>query len=574
MFVLCEKHGGIIMAKTLSGTLFKNMIANGAANLKNNHQEINSLNVFPVPDGDTGTNMQMTIMAGANEAVNTNSKSIVDVSKILSRGCLMGARGNSGVILSQFFRGLYSKLSIIKNGSATIDEFIESLVGGYEMAYKAVMTPVEGTILTVVRESAEAVRSRRSEMETIEDVLVIYLEEANKSLDKTPEKLPVLKEAGVIDAGGAGFIKIVEGMLLAVRGEKVDILDEPVIHNIPKEGNTFQLDQEEIKFGYCTEFIVKLNDQANFDSKVLQGILENMGDSLVLVQDEELLKIHVHTNQPGVVITLGQKYGDLQTMKVDNMRLQNAALHEDNHHINMHEGESLLDSNEVFQVVNEERVEYGIIAVASGLGIKKVFKELGVHYIIDGGQTMNPPTEEFIKAIEELNADNIIILPNNGNIILTAEQAAMLSEDSNVRVLKTKSIPGGYFSMMVFDESLNIDQNMDAMTDVLSDVKTGELTYSVKDTTQNGLKINKGDFIGITGGKIVSTNADRVETMKRLIDELIDEETEIASVFYGKEVKANEAEEICEYIYLINSNIEIELIDGKQDIYSYIIAAE
>jgi len=562
------------MAKTLSGTLFKNMIRNGATNLKNNYQEINSLNVFPVPDGDTGTNMQMTIMAGANEAINTNSKSIVDVSKILSRGCLMGARGNSGVILSQFFRGLYSKLSLIKNGSATVDEFIDSLVGGYEMAYKAVMTPVEGTILTVVRESAEAVKARRKEIETIEDVLVIYLEEATKSLDNTPEMLPVLKEAGVIDAGGAGFIKIIEGMLMAVRGEVVHPLDTPVIHEIPKDENVFQLEQEEIKFGYCTEFIVKLNDQGNFDQKVLQGILENMGDSLVLVQDEELLKVHIHTNQPGVIITLGQKYGDLQTMKVDNMRLQNSALLENFDKENMINEDGLEDNNEVFQLVNEERVNYGVIAVASGLGIKRVFKELGVHYIIDGGQTMNPPTDEFIKAIEALNAENIIILPNNGNIILTAEQAADLAENSNVKVLKTKSIPGGYFSMMMFDESLDIDENVEAMNEVLSDVKTGELTYSVKDTTYNGLDIKKGDFIGITGGKIVSANADRVGTMKKLIEELIDEETEITSIFYGKDVELSEAEEVSEYIYSINSNIEIELIDGKQDIYSYIIAAE
>ncbi len=562
------------MVKTLSGTLFKNMIANGAANLKNNHQEINSLNVFPVPDGDTGTNMQMTIMAGTNEAVNTNSKSIVDVSKILSRGCLMGARGNSGVILSQFFRGLYSKLSIIKNGSATIDEFIDSLVGGYEMAYKAVMTPVEGTILTVVRESAEAVKARRSEIDSIEDVLKIYLEEATKSLDRTPEILPVLKEAGVVDAGGAGFIKIIEGMLLAVQGEKIEILDEPIIHEMPKEENIFEINQEDIKFGYCTEFIVKLYDQASFNQKTLQGILENMGDSLVLVQDEELLKVHVHTNQPGVIITLGQKYGELQTMKVDNMRLQNSAMLESFDRENVIDDNALTDSDEVFQLVNEERVNYGIIAVASGVGIKKVFKELGVHYIIDGGQTMNPPTDEFVKAIEELNADNIIILPNNGNIILTAEQAAQLVEDSNVRVLKTKSIPGGYFSMMMFDETLDIDENMEVMTEALSSVKTGELTYSVKDTTYNGFEIKKGDFIGITGGKIVASAEKRIDSMKKLIDELIDEETEITSIFYGRDVELSEAEEISEYIYSINPHVEIELIDGRQDIYSYIIAAE
>ena len=261
-------------------------------------------------------------------------------------------------------------------------------------------------------------------------------------------------------------------------------------------------------------------------------------------------------------------------MKVDNMRLQNSAMLESFDRENVIDDNALTDSDEVFQLVNEERVNYGIIAVASGVGIKKVFKELGVHYIIDGGQTMNPPTDEFVKAIEELNADNIIILPNNGNIILTAEQAAQLVEDSNVRVLKTKSIPGGYFSMMMFDETLDIDENMEVMTEALSSVKTGELTYSVKDTTYNGFEIKKGDFIGITGGKIVASAEKRIDSMKKLIDELIDEETEITSIFYGRDVELSEAEEISEYIYSINPHVEIELIDGRQDIYSYIIAAE
>lgn len=562
------------MGKTINGALFKSMIANGAANLKNYHREIDSLNVFPVPDGDTGTNMQMTIMAGANEAINTKSKSIVDVSKILSRGCLMGARGNSGVILSQFFRGLHTEMSLIKNGTATVDEFIDSLVGGYKMAYKAVMTPVEGTILTVVRESAEAVRSRRSEIETIEDALKIYLEEANKSLDNTPELLPVLKEAGVVDAGGAGFIKIIEGMLLAVQGEQIDVLEEPIVLESYKDERTFQLAEEEIKFGYCTEFIVKLNDKENFDPKILQGILENMGDSLVLVQDEELLKVHVHTNQPGVIITLGQKYGDLQTMKVDNMRLQHSEIIDSFDTENMIEDNDLSHSKNIYQVVNAERQEYAIIAVASGDGIKQVFQELGVSYIIDGGQTMNPPTEEFIKAIEDVNADNVIILPNNSNVILAAEQAVNIFEDSNVRVLPTKTIAQGYFSMMMFDESMNIDENIESMNDVLGDVKTGELTYSVKDTKINGNEIKKGDFIGITSGEIVSTAVDRLDAVKLLVDKLVDEDTEIATIFYGKDVKPSEADNLSEYINSLNSDVEIEIIEGKQDIYSYILAIE
>lgn len=292
------------MANTISGSLFKKMVTNGAINLKNNHQEINHLNVFPVPDGDTGTNMQMTMMAGIKEVSNLDSKSIVDVSKILSRGLLMGARGNSGVILSQFFRGVYSEIAKIKNGSATVDEFIAALVGGYQMAYRAVMTPVEGTILTVVREAAEHVLRERKTLKSVEDVLNCYLTSAKASLDRTPELLPVLKQAGVVDSGGAGFIKIIEGMLLATQGRTLTLQQEVSTEVHHEEGFKGQnIEDFNIEFGYCTEFIVKLHNQADFDQDVLRNTLLQMGDSLVLVQDEELVKVHVHTNQPGVAIT-------------------------------------------------------------------------------------------------------------------------------------------------------------------------------------------------------------------------------------------------------------------------------
>ncbi len=555
------------MANTLSGTLFKKMVTNGAINLKNNHEEINHLNVFPVPDGDTGTNMQMTIMAGVKEVTNTKSKNIVDVSKILSRGCLMGARGNSGVILSQFFRGLYTEISQIKNGSATIDELIRALVGGYQMAYRAVMTPVEGTILTVVREAAEAVLRRRNEFKTIEDVMVVYVDEAKKSLENTPELLPVLKQAGVVDSGGAGFIKIIEGMLLAIQGEMIPMEEERVVepghfaHNI---------EEAEITFAYCTEFIVKLDEHETFDQENLRNILMNMGDSLVLVQDEDLLKVHVHTNQPGVVITLGQKYGELQTMKVDNMKLQHAGVVESIHSHTHEEKAQAID----FQPVNGERKKEAVIAVCFGDGIKQTFMELGVDYIIDGGQTMNPPTEDFIKAVNAVNADNIIILPNNGNVILTAEQTLDLVEDSNIRVLKTKTIGQGYAAMMVYDTSNEIDDNVEAMSDVVAEVKTGELTYSIRDTEVDGVKIKKDDFIGITGGKIVISDKDRKFAIKALVESILDEDSEILTLFYGKDVTDAEAKEIRDHVQALNEDIEVELISGKQDIYSYIVSVE
>ncbi len=560
------------MANTISGSLFKKMVTNGAINLKNNHQEINHLNVFPVPDGDTGTNMQMTMMAGIKEVSNLDSKSIVDVSKILSRGLLMGARGNSGVILSQFFRGVYSEIAKIKNGSATVDEFIAALVGGYQMAYRAVMTPVEGTILTVVREAAEHVLRERKSLKSVEDVLNCYLAQARVSLDRTPELLPVLKQAGVVDSGGAGFIKIIEGMLLAAQGRTLTLQQEAQNEVHQEEGFKGQnIEDFNIEFGYCTEFIVKLHNQADFDQEVLRNTLLQMGDSLVLVQDEELVKVHVHTNQPGVAITLGQKYGDLQTMKVENMRLQHGAVVE-----SIHEHDHKHDHKEEnnYQAVKEVRSKYGIISVCFGDGIKQAFNELGVDYIIDGGQTMNPPTEEFIKAVKAVNAENVIILPNNSNVILSAEQTLALCEDQNIRVLKTKSIGQGYASLMVFDNTQEVDDNVEAMSEIIANMTTGELTYSVRDTEMNGVKIAKGDFIGITKGKIVVSLPDRVEAIHGLLDQIIKETSEIVTLFYGKDVSEDEIKAVKKYIQSLNEDLEIEVINGKQDIYAYIVAVE
>lgn len=560
------------MANTISGSLFKKMVTNGAINLKNNHQEINHLNVFPVPDGDTGTNMQMTMMAGIKEVSTLDSKSIVDVSKILSRGLLMGARGNSGVILSQFFRGVYSEIAKIKNGSATVDEFIAALVGGYQMAYRAVMTPVEGTILTVVREAAEHVLRERKSLKSVEDVLNCYLAQARVSLDRTPELLPVLKQAGVVDSGGAGFIKIIEGMLLAAQGQTLTLQQEVQQELQHEEGFKGQnIEDFNIEFGYCTEFIVKLHNQNDFDQEVLRNTLLQMGDSLVLVQDEELVKVHVHTNQPGVAITLGQKYGDLQTMKVENMRLQHGAVVESIHeHDHNHDHKEEVN----FQAVKEERSKYGIISVCFGDGIKQAFKELGVDYIIDGGQTMNPPTEEFIKAVKAVNAENVIILPNNSNVILSAEQTLALCEDQNIRVLKTKSIGQGYASLMVFDNTQEMDDNVEAMSEIVANMTTAELTYSVRDTEMNGVKIAKGDFIGITKGKIVVSLPDRVEAIHGLLDTIIKETSEIVTLFYGKDVSEDEITEVKKYIQSLNEDLEIEVINGKQDIYAYIVAVE
>lgn len=549
--------------KTVSGTLFKKMVTNGAVNLKNNHKEIDHLNVFPVPDGDTGTNMQMTMMAGIKEVSNLDSQSIVDISKILSRGLLMGARGNSGVILSQFFRGVYSEIAKIttEEGTATVEEFIKALVGGYQMAYRAVMDPVEGTILTVVRESAEKVLREQPNIDSVETVLKIYLEQAKETLIKTPELLPVLKEAGVVDSGGAGFIKIIEGMVMALEGQMINESDlgMPVV-NQDYQG-AHNLGDVDIKYGYCTEFIVKLHKPEKFKETNMKNPLSQMGDSLVVVTDDDLLKVHVHTNQPGVALTLAQKYGDLQTIKIENMRLQHSTIMGTPDHI-------------VEEAKTKKEANYSIIAVASGEGIHEAFKELGVDLIIDGGQTMNPSTEDFVKAVESTHSKNIIILPNNKNIILSAEQTMELAPDRQIRVLKTKSIAQGYASLMVFDPTQEVDDNVEQMMDVVKSMRSGEVTFSVRDTEINGVKIKKDDFIGITGGEIKVSNADRMETVKALLDDMVDADREIITIFYGVNSDEDELEAIVSYAKRMNPDIEVEVIEGKQDIYSYIFAVE
>lgn len=548
----------------VSGTLFKKMVTNGAVNLKNNHKEIDSLNVFPVPDGDTGTNMQMTMMAGIKEVKNNETESIRDISKILSRGLLMGARGNSGVILSQFFRGLYTEIAKIDSDSASVDDFIQALVGGYQMSYRAVMDPVEGTILTVVRESAEKVLQERENLKSIDEVLKVYLTQAKETLTKTPELLPVLKEAGVVDSGGAGFIKIIEGWVLALEGQELteaeifgDVISNEHLNDYVGAHNLGDID---IKYGYCTEFIVKLFDYKQFDEDFMKEPLSQMGDSLVVVTDEDLLKVHVHTNQPGVALTLAQKYGELQTIKIDNMRIQHDNI--------MHE------EAKPAKEVKKEQSKYAIIAVASGEGIKDVFLDLGVDYVISGGQTMNPSTESFVKAIEEVNAKNIILLPNNSNIILTAEQTIELLPELNIRVVKSKNIAQGYSSLIAFDPTIDIDDNVLEMMDVISQMKSGEVTYAIRDTEINGIKIENGDFMGIAAGEIKFSTNSKLETTNRLIDTLIDEDKEIITVFYGSDVTDDEVDEVVSHINKTAPDIEVEIIAGKQDIYSFIIAVE
>lgn len=549
---------------SVSGSLFKKMVINGAINLKNDLKEIDDLNVFPVPDGDTGTNMSMTMMSGVRDIQNSDTISISEISKTLSRGLLMGARGNSGVILSQFFRGIYTGMENIKGSSATVGEFIDCLVSGYKVAYKAVMTPVEGTILTVMREAGEKINETRNDFSDIESVLVKYVEYAEVSLANTPNILPVLKDAGVVDSGGAGFLKVIKGMLMALQGITLEIISTEAATNQSAQAN---FDSKDIKFGYCTEFILILNKPNEFQESDLRSPLSIIGDSLVLVKDEDLCKVHVHTNNPGRALNMAQRHGEFKTIKIENMRLQHTEL------LNK-ETKSKEEPVTPVTPVSSEKKKYALIAVCFGDGIKNVFKELGVDYIIDGGQTMNPSTEDFVKAVETLNAENIIIIPNNSNVIMAAEQTKKLCDNANIEVLRTKTIAHGYASLMVFDETNSLEDNVEEMSAAIKNVSAGEVTYAVRDTEINGVKIKSGDFMGILNGEIVISTLNRIDAVKHVLESSVTEESLIVTLFAGKGVPTSEVDELVEYATSLNEEIEVQVVDGKQDIYSYIVAVE
>jgi DAK2 domain fusion protein YloV len=519
---------------SVNGKLLKEMVTNGAINLRNAFEEINQLNVFPVPDGDTGTNMSMTMTSGITEMNNCESSSIVDQAKVLSRGLLMGARGNSGVILSQFFRGIYVGLKNLEKNELSIQDFIKCLVSGKEVAYKAVMEPVEGTILTVIREAAECVVEKEASIDTFEKLFDLYVEAATKAWDKTPELLPVLKEAGVKDSGGAGFLKVVEGMRLALYGEMLSSEEEK---------------KETSKYEYLVNVLAKLNNIETFDKQSdLRQPLSLLGDSIKIDVDGEELHVSIMTNKPGFVISQVLKVAQIKTSEV---------------------------SNDKVEISHEtEQKELALISVCFGDGIKTTFKELGVDYIIDGGQTMNPPTEEFVKAIKNLNAKNVIIIPNNGNVILSAEQTTKLCDNVNIKVLKAKTLAQGYASLMVYDPTASIDQNFEEMTNAIANVKSGEVTYAVRDTEIKSVKITAGDFMGILNGEIVVSVKDRVEACKKLLESSIDSDSAVLTIFVGKEGSLDEASVFENYAQELNEDIEVEVIEGKQDIYSYILSVE
>ena len=535
---------------SVSVALFKKMVMNGAINLKNNHKKVDELNVFPVPDGDTGTNMSMTVMSGVREMDSCESSSIIDIGKVLSRGALMGARGNSGVILSQFFRGLYVGMKELDHNYLSIEDLMACFESGCRVAYKAVMEPVEGTILTVVREAAENTRAHISEFNTIDALLECYHKEAQKSLENTPNLLPVLKESGVVDSGGAGFLEIVKGMIMALNGKMLEA----------NEGTPVAQPEEkpvEMKNIYCTEFFINLKDSKNFDEGASKSSFSCLGDSLCMVIENTTCKVHLHTDHPGRVLEQALKYGELTDIKIENQKIQ---------HTHLKTGAKELG--------NGPKKPFALVAVCFGEGISQTFKDLGVDHIIEGGQTMNPSTEAFVEACTAVNAENIIIIPNNGNVVMAASQAANLVKGAKVEVLKAKTIAQGYASLMVFDPESNMETNLEAMMEAVEHVKTGEITYSVRDTEIGGVKIAEGDFMGIANGEIVVSTKKQKDALESLLKTLIDEESQIVTFFCGKDVKDEEKEVLEELCQNVNENVEVEIIDGEQEIYSYIIAVE
>lgn len=552
----------------VNGELYKIIVKNGAVSLRNNYKLIDQLNVFPVPDGDTGTNMSMTIEAGVAALENEVETSIYAMAKKFSRGMLMGARGNSGVILSQFFRGIYKGLDGFEEVGAK--EFAKAFKRGVEQAYKAVMKPVEGTILTVCREASEYALKKVSKKSTIDEFFELFLTEAYASLERTPDLLPQLKDAGVVDSGAAGFIKIIEGMQKAINGEILEHTEaESVVTSTVSRGS-FNA-HSELTYGYCTEFILQLQhskvDIASFDESTITSQLEQLGDSIVCFKDEDIVKVHVHTKTPGVVLNIGQKYGEFITMKIENMSIQ---------HNESLEIQEQCDCEQCVEMrAKQERKKYAVVAVASGAGLVSIFKSMGVDYVVSGGQTMNPSAEDFVTAFDSINAENIIVFPNNSNIIMAAEQAGKYYDKANIVVIKTKSLAQGYSALTILDfSSDDLEQIKESIQEVITNVTTGLVTYSIRDASIDGIEIKKDDYIGIINGRMVASTNSKVETVKKMLTGTDLSEKYIITVITGVDALPNETEEILAFISENYPDIETDVVDGQQEVYSYILSLE
>ncbi|MFE4349607.1 DAK2 domain-containing protein [Peribacillus butanolivorans] len=552
---------------SLNGKRFAEMIIQGANHLAANAQMVDALNVFPVPDGDTGTNMNLSMTSGAKEVQNNVQEHIGKVGTSLSRGLLMGARGNSGVILSQLFRG-FAK-AIEHKSEINSEEFAHAFDAGVQTAYKAVMKPVEGTILTVAKDAAKQAVSSAAKHQDLIQVMEEIVTEANASLKRTPDLLPVLKEVGVVDSGGQGLVFVYEGFLAVLKGEALPVrsangpsMDDLVSaeHHMNVQGH---MNTEDIVFGYCTEFMVRLESDKlankSFDEEKFRNDLSEYGDSLLVISDDEVVKVHIHSEQPGNCLNYGQQYGSLIKMKIDNMREQHTAI--------------VGETNASLQMKPKSKEKYGVVSVAMGTGISELFKSIGAKSVIEGGQTMNPSTEDIVKAVEEAHAEHVIILPNNKNIIMAANQAADVLGDY-VTVIPTKTVPQGMAALLAFNPSQDASENKKAMIEALSHVKTGQITYAVRDTNIDGLTIKTGDFMGIDEGTIKVKDKDKSQAAKDLLSEMINEDSEILTILYGEDATKEEVEDLVSFCNDNFEDVEVEVHNGKQPLYSFIFSIE
>ncbi|PZJ34755.1 hypothetical protein C7Q23_01125 [Staphylococcus aureus] len=548
------------MISKINGKLFADMIIQGAQNLSNNADLVDSLNVYPVPDGDTGTNMNLTMTSGREEVENNLSKNIGELGKTFSKGLLMGARGNSGVILSQLFRGFCKNIESESEINSKL--LAESFQAGVETAYKAVMKPVEGTILTVAKDAAQAAIEKANNTEDCIELMEYIIVKANESLENTPNLLAVLKEVGVVDSGGKGLLCVYEGFLKALKGENVEakvakidkdefVHDEHDFHGV--------INTEDIIYGYCTEMMVRFGkNKKAFDEQEFRQDMSQFGDSLLVINDEEIVKVHVHTEYPGKVFNYGQQYGELIKLKVENMREQHREVIRKEQHT---------------AKPKMETVETAIITISMGEGISEIFKSMGATHIISGGQTMNPSTEDIVKVIEQSKCKRAIILPNNKNILMASEQAASIV-DAEAVVIPTKSIPQGISALFQYDVDATLEENKAQMADSVNNVKSGSLTYAVRDTKIDGVEIKKDAFMGLIEDKIVSSQSDQLTTVTELLNEMLAEDSEILTVIIGQDAEQAVTDNMINWIEEQYPDVEVEVHEGGQRIYQYFFSVE
>ncbi|HII1481971.1 TPA: fatty acid kinase catalytic subunit FakA [Staphylococcus aureus] len=548
------------MISKINGKLFADMIIQGAQNLSSNADLVDSLNVYPVPDGDTGTNMNLTMTSGREEVENNLSKNIGELGKTFSKGLLMGARGNSGVILSQLFRGFCKNIESESEINSKL--LAESFQAGVETAYKAVMKPVEGTILTVAKDAAQAAIEKANNTEDCIELMEYIIVKANESLENTPNLLAVLKEVGVVDSGGKGLLCVYEGFLKALKGEKVEakvakidkdefVHDEHDFHGV--------INTEDIIYGYCTEMMVRFGkNKKAFDEQEFRQDMSQFGDSLLVINDEEIVKVHVHTEYPGKVFNYGQQYGELIKLKVENMREQHREVIRKEQHT---------------AKPKMETVETAIITISMGEGISEIFKSMGATHIISGGQTMNPSTEDIVKVIEQSKCKRAIILPNNKNILMASEQAASIV-DAEAVVIPTKSIPQGISALFQYDVDATLEENKAQMADSVNNVKSGSLTYAVRDTKIDGVEIKKDAFMGLIEDKIVSSQSDQLTTVTELLNEMLAEDSEILTVIIGQDAEQAVTDNMINWIEEQYPDVEVEVHEGGQPIYQYFFSVE